>query len=261
MTSRIGSYDWSESTNGLLSRRDKARVFGMLLRSQLAQRWTRILRSAGAYERRLARVDLDHVAVPDSAIVREAERVAERLYSRDLYAHCQRTFAFGMLLGQFHRAHPDPERLYLGCLFHDFGLTRAHAAESECCGFELVGARQARHFAHEHGWSERHCRSLYESISLHLNPWLSMSAHEAEAALLQRGAMLDVIGADRHLIPLRELDRVQARHPRDGFRAAILASMTDIRHPPDSRAGFLFRCGFACLAGNNPLDMTAEVGR
>jgi hypothetical protein len=164
-----------------------------------------------------------------------------------------------MLLAQFHGVSPDAERLYLGCLFHDYGLAHRHAHESEHCGFELVGARHAHLFGKKHGWDETRCRALYESISLHLNPYLSFSDQEVEAVLLQRGATLDVIGAERRLIPSRELGRVHARYPRLGFREAILATMTDIRHPANSRAGFLFTCGFAKLAGGNPLDRHANM--
>jgi len=254
----IGSYRWSEKTNGLLSRSDKAAMFTMLVNAQVRELIGRVAAVTGSYRRKMAGVSLDRVVVPDTPMVREAEHEARELYSQELWNHCQRTFAFAMLLGQFHGIRPDTERLYLGCLFHDYGLTKAHASTSEHCGFELVGARCAHGFANAHGSGREESVALYESISLHLNPYLSFNANEAEAVLLQRGATLDVIGNDRHLIPQQELVRVHRRHSREGFREAILATMRDIRHPPDSRAGFLFGCGFAVMAGKNPLDGMVE---
>jgi hypothetical protein len=258
MAEMIGSYPWSEKTNGLLSRRDKAAMFTMLVRAQVRELLGRVAAVSGSHRRKRAGLSLDNVVVPDTAMVREAEHEARQLYSQALWSHCQRTYAFAMLLGQFHGIRPDNERLYLGCLFHDYGLTTAHASASENGGFELVGARCAHGFAHAHDCGREESVALYESISLHLNPYLSFNANEPEAVLLQRGATLDVIGSDRHLIPQQELVRVHRRHPREGFREAILATMRDIRHPPDSRAGFLFGCGFAAMAGENPLDGIVE---
>lgn len=257
MEKKIGSYGWSESTDGLLSKSEKARLMTGLLRSQLHQVLGRCLKAAGFYHNRLARMDAARIPHPDSAIVREVEVEALSLYSPELWRHCQRSYAFGMLLAQFHGVRPDAERLYLGSLFHDYGLTPTHAGRSEQCGFELVGARCAHDFVARHGWEQTASRALYESISLHLNPWLSFQQNEIEAVLLQRGATLDVIGNDAHLIPGHELEQVHARHPRHGFREAIIDTMHTISHPSDSRAGFLFSCGFVRLADNNILDKAA----
>ncbi|MFB6259537.1 MAG: HD domain-containing protein, partial [Thiohalorhabdaceae bacterium] len=149
---------------------------------------------------------------------------------------------------------PDREKLYIAALFHDCGLVPEQDTACRRCAFEVVGARRAYQFSADQGWTEAERRALYETISRHINPHEPLSRSEPEAALLQRGATMDVIGSDWHRIPAGALRRVLADYPREGFGEAIRATMRHDRHPASSRAGLLLSCGFVGMAARNPLD-------
>lgn len=261
MASRIGSFAWSEQTQGLLGRGEKLQVLAMLARSQAEQLFSRAALALGIGSHRLARVDMRRVALPDSAAARAAAREAETTYPPALLLHCLRSYAFGVLLGQFHGLRPDREKLYIASLFHDFGLVADQNSACRHCAFEVVGARRAYQFGADQGWTEAERRALYEAISRHINPHEPLPRSEPEAALLQRGATMDVIGSDRHRIPAEALRRVHADYPREGFREAILATMQDTLHPDSSRAGLLLSCGFVGMAARNPLDALPAAER
>ncbi|WP_435103514.1 hypothetical protein [Arhodomonas sp. AD133] len=89
-----------------------------------------------------------------------------------------------------------------------------------------------------------------------------MSARDAgaEAALLARGATLDVIGSDLHRLPRIVVGEVLARHPRDGFAEEIAATMQWL-HGRRTRAHLLRRFGFQGMAKRHPLDTSPGTPR
>ncbi|MFB6259538.1 MAG: hypothetical protein ABEJ96_11800, partial [Thiohalorhabdaceae bacterium] len=84
MASRIGSFAWSEQTQGLLSHGEKLQVLGMLARSQAAQLFSRATLALGIGSYRLARVDARQVTPPGSAAARAAARETEGMYPPEL---------------------------------------------------------------------------------------------------------------------------------------------------------------------------------
>jgi hypothetical protein len=111
----------------------------------------------------------------------------------------------------------------------------------------------AHQFVTEQGWDADRAKTLYETLSLHLNPVVDANVDGVEAKLLKDGATMDVIGARAHCLPTTAIQMVHDRFPRAGFREEILASINDVPHAPDSRPQFLSR-GFGILAARNPLD-------
>ncbi|MFS2138987.1 HD domain-containing protein [Duganella sp. Dugasp56] len=247
----IGTYAWSERTKGILSARERRALVGMLFKTQVTELLDKFL---GAMGRRQASVEMDRIIMPGTAICKEAEEQAAAMYPEDLHVHCYRTYYLGSLLGQAFGLRWDPEALYVGCLLHDSGLSDTHAAKTADTGFQIVGARVAQDLALRHGWNESQARALYESISLHLNPYLSRSRWAPEVILVKGGAVMDVIGAYRHRIPHQQLSKVHAAYPRTGFKRHIVTSITDTPHAQHTHAHFLCRCGFANMAEKNPLD-------
>ncbi len=245
MLTDVGTWTWAERTGGRLSRMDRAELIrqGVLARlSRLTARWERPLPA-------------DLPQAPDSALARDAHERVRELSSPALYAHCLRTWAFAALFAQRDRVAHDPELLYLACVLHDLGLTEAHDcrdAGSQC--FAVEGARAARDLMRARGEQEERSRRVAEAISLHLN--ISVPDRlGAEASLLSRGVMLDVVGRHVRKLPSGAVSEVVGRWPRDGSGAALLAATErQARVRPQARAALLHRLGFTELVAANPLD-------
>jgi hypothetical protein len=70
--------------------------------------------------RGLARVDIDKVRFPDSAIARRAEDLVAELCTPALGQHCcYRTYLWGSLLAQHDQLAVDEELFYVASLLHD----------------------------------------------------------------------------------------------------------------------------------------------
>lgn len=251
---KLGSMAWGEKSDGILSSTDRMKMLAGLVRAQLGETLSRLALNLGAYQQQRRRIAPDRVVVPESSITRMADELAAQHYSEPLRLHCLRTFFFGQLWAQFHGLRIDAETLYVASLLHDLGLTGHFHQQTACCGFAIVGARSARDLAASQQWPLERQRAVYEAISYHLNPYLSLAHHEPEAVCLQRAAHLDVIGAGHHLLPDSAITKVHADYPRTGFREEILASMTEVVHAPGSHAAVLSSLGFTRLANRNPLD-------
>src|SRR5262245_28454612 len=84
------------------------------------------------------------IAVPDSALARAATQLVRDTEDDLLYNHSRRVFFWGALSGERRKLKYDPELLYVGAMFHDMGLTKAHASKD--LRFEVDGANAARDF-------------------------------------------------------------------------------------------------------------------
>ncbi|MDC8804063.1 HD domain-containing protein [Halomonas pacifica] len=251
---KLGSMEWGERSDGILSPTERMQMLAGIVRAQLGETLSRLARQLGGYRRQRLRIDPQRIPVPASAVTRLADELASQHYSEPLRLHCLRTYFFGQLWAQFHGLGIDAETLYVASLLHDLGLTPGFHQQTACCGFAIVGARTARQVVAERQWPPERQRAVYEAISYHLNPYLSLAHHEPEAACLQRGAHLDVIGAGHHLLPDTAIAHIHGAYPRTGFREAILASLSDVEHARGSQASVLASFGFARLASRNPLD-------
>ena len=248
--SDVGTWAWAERTNGTLSRRDRAQLIrqGVLARlGRLPSQWRDALLSGGT-----AIVLPDP---PDSALARTAEQRVRELSSPQLHGHCLRTWSFAALFAQRDRVRHDAELLYLACVLHDLGLTDAHdRRDPTATCFAVEGARAAHELICAHGEPAERARTVAQAISLHLN----ISVPErlgAEAHLLSKGVMLDVVGRRATHLPRPLLADVAARWPRAGVAEALLSQtkrQAELR--PHSRAALLHQLGFTKLVSANPLD-------
>lgn len=253
MSRTVGTWDWAQATHGRLTRRDRA----TLIRQGVLARLSRLPgpRREGIYEAALALPD-----PPDSALARDADELVRELSTPALYGHCLRTWAFAALFAKRDRSAHDPELLYLACVMHDLGLTDAHDGRdpSAAC-FAVEGARAAHDFVSARGEPDERARTVAGAIALHLN----ISVPErlgAEAALLSKGVMLDVVGRRLDQLSKAVVARVVERWPRDGSGAALLEATTrQAERRPDSRAALLHRLGFTALVTANPLDNESQL--
>ena len=250
----IGTYQWNKRSQGFLSRKEKFRIVGMLVRAQVTDFVQRGRYMLGWSKDALARLDFEAIIRPDSKLALAAEELCEELHSPGLANHCYRTYYWGALLGQVDGFSIDAELLYVGSLLHDMGLSDKHSPQAAHSCFALNGANVAYNLALEHGWNDTQAEAVYNCIGLHLNPLVNATEHGPEAKLLGNGAYLDILGLRHYCLTADVIQRVHQRHPRTDFIPEIVRIMKGIKHPPHTRAGFMSNMGIEFMARRNPLD-------
>ncbi|MBZ9644244.1 HD domain-containing protein [Streptomyces sp. PSKA30] len=175
------------------------------------------------------------VAVPDSALAREATELVRDESSDTVFHHSRRVFFWGSLRGRARGLSADPELLYVGALFHDLGLTERYRRADQ--RFEIDGADEARRFLVRHGVAEARADLAWQGIALHTTPEIPW--HMApEVALVTAGVEADVLGLGLKEIGDQALAEVVALHPRPDFKRRILQEFTDgIAHRPQTTFG------------------------
>jgi hypothetical protein len=175
------------------------------------------------------------IAIPDSALVREATDFIRDAEDDLLFDHSRRVFLFGALQGRRLGLQPDLELLYVGAMFHDLGLTERYRTSN--LRFEVDGANAARDFLLERGVDAADARKVWLGIALHTTPGVPQFL-EPETALVTAGVETDVIGIDRDELSREAIAAVTAAHPRPDFKNRILAAFNDgMKHRPDSTFG------------------------
>ncbi|OBG29572.1 HD domain-containing protein [Mycobacterium sp. 852002-51057_SCH5723018] len=175
------------------------------------------------------------IAIPDTALVREATEIIRSAEDDVLFHHSRRAFLFGALHGRRLGLQPDLELLYVAAMFHDLGLTARYGASTQ--RFEIDGADAARDFLVEHGVDKADVDKVWLGIALHTTPEVPARL-DPEIALLIAGVATDVVGAGREALPLDAIEAVTAAHPRPDFKNRILVAFNDgMRHRPQTTYG------------------------
>jgi len=160
------------------------------------------------------------IRVPDSAITRAATQLVREAEDDLLYNHSRRVFFWGALTGERRGLRYDPELLYLGAMFHDMGLTRAHASPD--LRFEVDGANAAREFMKAYGVPERDIEDVWTAIALHTTPGIPEHMRPT-IALVTAGVGMDVLGIAYHDFTHEQRDHVCTHHPREAdFKENII---------------------------------------
>src|SRR4051794_5065789 len=164
------------------------------------------------------------IRIPDSKLAREATDLLREHGTSLLYAHSLRVFLFGSLRGRHRRLRVDPELLYIGAVFHDFGLTPKYRSRDH--RFEVDGADAAREFLRAHGIGEESAEVVWDSIALHTTPEIPW--HKGpEIALVTGGVEADVLGDGLDEIAEEDRASVLAAYPRVDFKEGILRAFAD----------------------------------
>jgi HD superfamily phosphodiesterase len=175
------------------------------------------------------------VAIPESALVREATEFIRGAEDDVLFHHSRRVFLFGALHGRRLGLQPDPELLYVGAMFHDLGLTTRYDTSTQ--RFEMDGADAARDFLLERGVRQSDADKVWLGIALHTTPEVT-GRLDPETALLAAGVKTDVVGVGRENLTTEAIDAVTAAHPRPDFKNRILVAFNDgMKHRPDTTFG------------------------
>ena len=254
MKNSVGTKGWA-ALGGALRRRDRVRLAGQALLSQVAALPASLRIRLGFRDAATARIDLGAIRLPDSATALRAFEHARALSEPWLFNHCLRTYTWAAMIAQLDQITFDQELLFVASALHDLGLTDSHnCKDPSCTCFAVEGARAAHNFVAAIGWDNERCDRLAEAISLHLNVSVGLG-HGPEAHLLHEGAALDVIGARLRQIGPKAASAALEEYPRLGFKEHMVVSMKEqARARPGSRAAFLAGLGFVGLIRSAQLE-------
>src|SRR3954447_8822323 len=163
------------------------------------------------------------IAIPDSALAREATEFVREATTPLLFHHSRRVFFWGSLQGEQLGLDYDPELFYVGSMFHDLGLVPAHRSEHE--RFEIDGANAARLFLERHGLPEEQVMTVWESIALHTTPEVPRYK-QPEVRLVTLGVEYDVLGLHFAELSATQREAVLAAHPRTDFKTGIIEAFS-----------------------------------
>src|ERR1700758_2966529 len=176
------------------------------------------------------------VVIPDSTLAREVTELVRDTEPALLFHHSSRVYYWGALTGKRRALRFDPELLYAGAMFHDMGLTPAHASARE--RFEVDGANVARDFLRSHGIAQRDVETVWTAIALHTTPGIPQHMHPI-VALVTAGVEMDVMGISYAEYSDAEREAVVHAHPRTPrFKEDIIQAFYDgNKHKPETTFG------------------------
>lgn len=176
------------------------------------------------------------IAVPQTALIREATELVRDTESELLFHHSSRVFYWAALAGEQRGLTVDRELLYVGCLFHDMGLTQPHCSCDK--RFEVDGANAARDFLQHHGIAQAEIDKVWTAIALHTTPGIP-EFMAAEIALVTAGVEMDVLGLNFDHYSAAQIAAVTAAHPRPAaFKEEIIqAFYLGIKDKPQTTFG------------------------
>ncbi|MBL7496602.1 HD domain-containing protein [Frankia sp. CNm7] len=163
------------------------------------------------------------VAVPDTALAREATELVRDAADDLIYHHSRRVYWFGSLRGRHRGLSFDPELLYVGAMFHDLGLGERFRGSGR--RFEVDSADEARRFLRRHDVPEDSIRRVWTAIALHTTPGIP-EYMEPEVALVTAGVEYDVLGIGYDDLSDADREAVTRLHPRPDFKNEILRAFT-----------------------------------
>src|SRR6201981_1164711 len=136
-------------------------------------------------------VEVAGVVVPDSKLARQVTDLVRDTEPPLLFHHSSRVYCWGALTGKRRSLRFDPELLYAGAMFHDMGLTPAHASADQ--RFEVDGANVARDFLRSRGIARDEIDTVWTAIALHTTPGIPQHMHPV-IALVTAGVEIDLLG-------------------------------------------------------------------
>lgn len=159
------------------------------------------------------------IAIPDSAIARQATDLLLEHGTDFLYNHSLRVFLFASLNGQRNNLSYDAELLYVASVFHDLGLVPRYSSPN--LRFEVDGANAARHFLQSHGLPKESIQRVWDTIALHTT--IGIAEHkEPEVALMYSGVGLDVMGEGYDNLSAESREEIITAFPRTDFKKKII---------------------------------------
>ncbi len=181
-------------------------------------------------------LNINGIRIPDSQMAREATELVRDTESSLLFHHSSRVYYWAALAGQQRCLSVDQELLYIGCMFHDMGLTHEHCSCDK--RFEVDGADTARNFMRQYGVSAQDIDKVWTAIALHTTPGIPQFM-EPVIALVTAGVEMDVLGINYAAYDDKVREDVVAVHPRTpDFKEDIIQAFYDgIKNKPETTFG------------------------
>lgn len=179
---------------------------------------------------------INGITIPDSPMTRDATTFVRDTESDLLFHHSSRVYYWGALAGRRLDLKVDAELLYVGCMFHDIGLTHEHCSCDK--RFEVDGANAARDFLQQYGVEQADIDKVWTAIALHTTPGIPQFM-APEIALVTAGVEMDVLGINYPQFSDAEREAVVQQHPRPPqFKEEIIQAFYEgIKHKPDTTFG------------------------
>jgi HD superfamily phosphodiesterase len=176
------------------------------------------------------------IRIPDSKLVRETTELVRDTESALLFHHSSRVYYFAALAGLRRKLKFDAELLYVGCMFHDMGLTHEHASTDK--RFEVDSANAAREFLRSQGIEQQEIDKVWTAIALHTTPGIP-EFMDPIIALVTAGVEMDVLGIEYQSYADDVRQQIVAQHPRDlHFKEDIIQAFYDgNKHRPHTTFG------------------------
>lgn len=156
-------------------------------------------------------LNIKGIHIPDSQMARQATELVRDTESELLFNHSSRVYYWGALAGQQRGLQVDHELLYIGCMFHDMGLTHDHCSCDK--RFEVDGANAARDFLRQYQISQADIDKVWTAIALHTTPGIP-EFMDPVIALVTAGVEMDVLGINYQGYSVQEREAVVKAHPR-----------------------------------------------
>jgi HD domain len=178
------------------------------------------------------RTTIAGIAIPDSALAREATEFVRDASTQLLFDHSRRVFLWASLRAEQLSLRYDAELLYIGAMFHDVGLLEGHRSEHE--RYEIDGANAARAFLERHGLPEEQVMTVWESIALHTTRQVP-NYKQPEVRLVALGMQYDMFGSSFDALNAEQRAAVLAAHPRTNFKTGMIEALAaGIRDKPET---------------------------
>lgn len=172
------------------------------------------------------------IAIPDSAVAREAAETARSAENDALFRHSLRSFVFAELIAKAQNVKHDSELVYVAAMLHDVGLTHSYATPHR--RFEVDGAERAKKVLTTNGASAERVRIVWDAITLHAAYGLARFK-DPEVNLVSAGVITDVGAAFAPMLDKNDIRALFRDVPRDGFNEAFLAILADYaKRKPDT---------------------------
>ena len=179
---------------------------------------------------------INGITIPDTAMTRDATTFVRDTESDLLFHHSSRVYYWAALAGRRLDLKVDAELLYVGCMFHDVGLTHEHCSCDK--RFEVDGANAARDFLQQYGVEQADIDKVWTAIALHTTPGIPQFM-APEIALVTAGVEMDVLGINYDHFSDTEREAVVQQHPRPAqFKEEIIQAFYDgIKNKPETTFG------------------------
>ena len=197
------------------------------------------------------------IAVPDSALARDAVHLALTTEHPQIFNHSLRTFLFAELMANAMHVRRDSELVFVASILHDLGLTsRFMSAQNR---FEADGANAARDLMKHHGATDSAAETVWDAIALHDNGGLA-KWKRAEVMLVNAGVGAD-FGGGLDVLQREHVMEVLRHAPRDGFIEAFLPAVAAVAAKKPYATGncFVTDVGYRMVPGFHLPNFCDEV--